>query len=186
MRTRQLGSWPAAPSPVDNRKHSVVERLFSEHASVLQTFFRRRVRVASDAPDLAQEVYMRMLRVSNIDVIRNPELYIFTVANNLVKEHSLRDKRQGAHDDFEDDAIQAQLAELPHIDSEMDTDARIERLYEVLDQLSPKCRAAVLMQYRDGLSYEQIGKRLGVSSNMVKKYLKQAILHCRRRMERLR
>jgi RNA polymerase sigma-70 factor (ECF subfamily) len=55
----------------------------------------------------------------------------------------------------------------------------------VIDQLSPKCRAALILQYWHGLSYEEIGQRLGVSSNMVKKYLSQALVHCRRRMARL-
>jgi DNA-directed RNA polymerase specialized sigma24 family protein len=40
------------------------------------------------------------------------------------------------------------------------------------------------MQYWHGMSYEQIGERLGVSSHMVKKYLSQAVAHCRRRMAR--
>ena len=62
---------------------------------------------------------------------------------------------------------------------------RIERLREVLGQLSPKCQAAVILQYWHGLSYAEIGERLGVSSNMVKKYLGQALLHCRRRMQSL-
>jgi RNA polymerase sigma factor (sigma-70 family) len=52
----------------------------------------------------------------------------------------------------------------------------------VLMQLSPKCRAAVALRYRQELSYEEIGERLGVSSNMVKKYLVQALAHCRCRM----
>jgi RNA polymerase sigma factor (sigma-70 family) len=171
---------------MNSKKHPVLERLLSEHATTLQTFFRRRVRVASDAPDLAQEVYLRMLRVTDIDALRNPELYIFTVANNLVKEQALRDKRRSSHDDIDDNAIQAQLAELPQMDSDMDAGARIDRLHEVLAQLSPKCRAAVLLQYREGLSYQAIAERLSVSTHMVKKYLTQAILHCRRRMERLR
>jgi RNA polymerase sigma-70 factor (ECF subfamily) len=54
----------------------------------------------------------------------------------------------------------------------------------VLAQLSPKCRAAVVLQYRYGLSYEDIAERLDVSPHMVKKYLAQALAHCRRRMAR--
>jgi RNA polymerase sigma-70 factor (ECF subfamily) len=41
------------------------------------------------------------------------------------------------------------------------------------------------MQYWQGLSYEEIALRLGVSTHMVKKYLSQAMAHCRRRMKRL-
>jgi RNA polymerase sigma-70 factor (ECF subfamily) len=38
------------------------------------------------------------------------------------------------------------------------------------------------MQYWQGLSYEEIALRLGVSTHMVKKYLSKAMVHCRRRM----
>jgi hypothetical protein len=68
--------------------------LFAEHRRALQSFFYRRIRTKSDAPDLAQEVYVRMLRVSDTDAIRNPQLYLYTVASNLVKEHAVLDRWQ--------------------------------------------------------------------------------------------
>jgi DNA-directed RNA polymerase specialized sigma24 family protein len=43
----------------------------------------------------------------------------------------------------------------------------------------------VVLQYRDGLSYQEIADRLNVSPHMVKKYLTQALVHCRGRMSRL-
>jgi RNA polymerase sigma factor (sigma-70 family) len=167
-------------------KTAWVERLFAQHGTALQAFFRRRIRVAPDAPDLAQEVYVRMLRLSDTDAIRNPELYLFTVANNLVKENGVLEKRRSACEDIDDLAVQEQLAELPQFDGEIDTEQRSQRLREVLAQLSPKCRATVILQYRYEMSYQQIGERLGISTHMVKKYLSQALGHCRRRMERLR
>ena len=163
-----------------------IERLFTEHSAALQAFFRRRVREAPDAPDLAQEVYVRMLRVSDSDAIRDPELYLFTVANNLVKEHALVERRRRICDDIDDEAIQEQLAELPQLDGEIDTLRRTERLREVFDQLSPQCRATLVLQYRYELSYQQISERLGISTHTVKKYVMQALDLCRRRMERLR
>ena len=36
---------------------------------------------------------------------------------------------------------------------------------------------------RDGKTYEEIGARLGISRNMVKKYLAQALGECRKRVE---
>jgi len=168
------------------RKKALVERLFAQHGTALRAFFRRRIRVIPDAPDLAQEVFLRMLRVNDIDTIRNPELYLYTVANNLVKENAVVDRWRFSSDDIDDAAVQEQLAELPQFDGEIDTSLRIRRMREVLAQLSPKCRAVVVLQYGHDLSYEQIAARLGISSHMVKKYLAQALLHCRRRMGRLR
>ena len=170
---------------VADPKPSLVERLFAEHRGALQTFFQRRIRAKADAADLAQEVYVRMLRISNQEAIRNPVHYLYTVANNLVKENAVLERRRAAWDDIDDIAVQEQLAELPQFDGEIDTNLRTRRLREVLSQLSPKCRAAVLLQYGDDLSYAEIAERLGVSTHMVKKYLAQALLHCRRRMQSL-
>jgi DNA-directed RNA polymerase specialized sigma24 family protein len=64
-------------------KHSLVEKLFKQHRDALQAFFYRRVRAKRDAADLAQEVYLRILRVADPDAIRNPEAYLYTVAANL-------------------------------------------------------------------------------------------------------
>jgi RNA polymerase sigma-70 factor (ECF subfamily) len=168
-----------------DRKKSLVERLFAEHRAALQAFFHQRIRTKSDAPDLAQEVYVRMLRVSDTDAIRNPELYLYTVANNLVKEHAVLDRRQASGIDIDEATVQHQLGELPAFDGQLDTTQRVVRLRVVLAQLRPKCRAAVILQYRHGLSYQEIADRLGVSTHMVKKYLAQALSHCRRRMARL-
>jgi RNA polymerase sigma factor (sigma-70 family) len=165
-------------------KKTLIERLFAEHRGGLQNFFRRRVKV--DAQDLAQEVYVRILRLNDAQEIRNPELYLYTVANNLVKEHAIVERRLSTADDMDDFAIQEQMAELPRFEYDIDTNECIKRLRFALAELPPKCRAAVVMQYRDGLSYDEIGHKLSISSNMVKKYLAQALDHCRRRMSRFK
>ncbi len=166
-------------------KKTLVARLFAEHGSGLQAFLYRRLRGHSDAAELAQEVYLRMLRVPDVDAIRNPESYLYTVASNLANEHFRHQRTDGKALDVDHPLVNEQLAELPHIAGQLDTETRIRRLREVLDQLPPKCHAAVVLQYWHGLSYDEIAQRLGVSSHMVKKYLSQALIHCRRRMARL-
>lgn len=166
-------------------KKSLVERLFAEHGRALQAFLFRRVRQHTDAAELAQEVYLRMLRVADMTAIRNPEAYLYTVASNLAKEHARHERQDGAALDVDDPLVQEQLAELPTFASQMDAEQRIRRLREVMQQLPLKCQAAVVLQYWQGLSYEEIAQRLGVSTHMVKKYLTQALVHCRRRMARL-
>jgi RNA polymerase sigma factor (sigma-70 family) len=166
-------------------RKTLVERLFSEHAGPLEAFFFRRVRQRADAAELAQEVYARMLRVADMESIHNPEAYLYTVASNLAKEHARQEPSDERVVDVDDPIIQEQLAELPPFVGQLDTEQRIKRLREVLPQLSAKCHAAVILQYWHGQSYEEIAQRLGVSTNMVKKYLTQALAHCRRRMARL-
>ena len=166
-------------------KPSFVERLFAEHRAALQTFFQRRIRSKSDAPDLAQEVYVRMLRISDQDAIRNPVLYLYTVANNLVKEHAVLDRRQASSIDIDGAPPHEQLETLPAFDGDLDATQRVARLGVVLKQLRPKCRAAVELRFTHGLSFREIAMHLGVSPQMAKKYVAQALVHCRHRMARL-
>jgi RNA polymerase sigma factor (sigma-70 family) len=168
----------------DDNKHNVLKRLFATQHGSLQSYFKRRIASKPEAADLAQEVYLRMLRTTNAETIRNPEAYLFAVAGNLVKEYGVLQRRHRQNVDIDDLSVQGQLAELPAMDAEVDADLRSDRLKDVLLQLSPKCRAAVIMQYQDGLTYKQIGERLHVSSHMVKKYLASALILCRRRMSR--
>ena len=57
-----------------------------------------------------------------------------------------------------------------------------QRLTEVLNRLPPRCKAVLLMQHRDGMSYAEIASRFGVSTHMVKKYVVRALLLCRNDM----
>jgi len=166
-------------------KKALVTRLFAEHRGALQAFLYRRVRRRPEAAELAQEVYVRLLRVPDLAAIRDPGAYLFTVASNLARDHARRERHEVALD-VDDPLVQEQLAELPAFAGQLDEEQRTKRLSEVLHQLPPKCHAAVVMQYWQGLSYEEIALRLGVSTHMVKKYLSQAMVHCRRRMGRLR
>jgi len=178
-------SVPCLPLPVTSPKRSLIERLFAEHRGALQAFFRRRIRSQVDAADLAQEVYLRMLRIRDQDAIRNPVLYLYTVANNLVKEYAVLDRRRASGVDIGEVVECEQLETLPGFDAQLDAQQRVARLQAVLKQLRPKCQAAVALRFTHGLSYREVAIRLGVSPQMAKKYVAQALSHCRRRMARL-
>ena len=166
-------------------KTSLVGRLFAEHRGALQTYFQRRIRSKADAADLAQEVYVRMLRIPDQAAIRNPVHYLYTVANNLVKEHAVLDRRQASASDIDEAPAHERLETWPEFDADLDTAQRVARLGFVLQQLRPKCRAAVELRCTHGLSFKEIALHLGVSPQMVKKYVAQGLGHCRRRMARL-
>jgi RNA polymerase sigma factor (sigma-70 family) len=167
---------------MDKELSDRIETLFSLRHSRLKTFFGRRVRKHDEIADLTQETFLRVLRADSSQVIHNPEAYLFAVAGNLVREYSVLKNRFSDATDADDPSVQRELSNWPDLDTELSASQRRRALLTVLNELSPKCRAAVVMQYRDGMTYVEIGERLGVSANMVKKYLSKALSYCRQRL----
>jgi len=173
---------PESLHDVGEAKKALVERLFAAHGRAVQAFFYRRTRQHSDATDLAQEVYLRMLRVRDPETIGNIEAYLFTVASNLAREQAGRDRRRGVTVALEDATVLDELVELPSLDAQINVAQQVQRLREVLRQLPPRWHAAVVMHYGHGLSHQEIADRLSVSARAVKKCLARALGRCRRRM----
>jgi RNA polymerase sigma factor (sigma-70 family) len=165
-------------SKTDSERTSFVAAVAGRYGRQLRRYLGSRLRQSRDAPDLAQETYLRLLRIERHELIRNPEAYLFTIANNLLHEHALR---QGAAPPTVD--IEAAFAELqasePDPQEQAESQQRMQELERALAQLSPKAQATLLMHRRDGYSLEEIGRHLGVSRAMAKKYLARALVHCR-------
>lgn len=121
---------------------------------------------------------MRLLRIERHELIRNPEAYLFTIANNLLHEHALRQAAAPPTVDI-DTAFAELLASQPDPQEQAEAQQRMRELERALERLSPKAQATLLMHRRDGYSLEEIGRHLGVSRAMAKKYLAKALVHCR-------
>jgi RNA polymerase sigma factor (sigma-70 family) len=164
----------------------LVAGLVASHGAQLQRFLFARVANNADVPDIAQEVYLRMLRIPNVESIRCPEAYLFTVAQHVVQQHTLKSLTRPPSTELT--KILTSRAAAIEADPTLELDAMqcLEELQDALEDLSPKARATFLLHRRDGLSIDEIGVRLGISRPMVKKYLSRALMHFRQRLERTR
>lgn len=142
--------------------------------SDLLRFLRARLSSPTDAEDLAQEVYLRLLRVKDTAQIRNRRAYVLRIAANIVMEwrmlcrnrltHSPDLLDYMAHDD--DTEHQAWLAQ------------QTRELEAALDTLTPKCRVVLILHRRDRYTMKEIAQRMGISVSMVKKYLVKGLSVC--------
>jgi RNA polymerase sigma factor (sigma-70 family) len=156
----------------------LVKQLAEDCGPDLLRFIARRVRSIVDARDLAQETYVRLLRLDRKDLIRDPRPYLYRIACNILYEFELKRKSDLAglrrwsadrRDEFESEGIEACTENL----------VLERRLEAALRGLTPKCRAVVILHRREGMTYEEIGLKIGISSGMVKKYLARGLKHCR-------
>jgi RNA polymerase sigma factor (sigma-70 family) len=159
----------------------MVAALVASHGTQLRRFLLSRVRNNADVPDLVQEVYLRMLRIPDHDAIRSPEAYLFTVAQHVAHQHAIR--RSSVTPPAELQEMLVKLAELPADPaSELSAEQSLRELEHALERLSPSERATFLYHRRDGLTLQEIATRLGVSRQMIKKYLAKAIMELRKQL----
>jgi len=164
-------------------KRAFVADLATEHGRRLKRYLSARLRNPSDVPDLAQEIYLRLLRLEQPGEIRSPEAYLFTVATNLVYEHTVRNSAIPPMVELETLADR-----LPAEEADPAAHAAVRERFDALERavrrLSPRMRTTLLMHRRDGFSLEEIGSQLGISRNVAKKYLAKALLYCRKNLRR--
>lgn len=160
-------------------------RKFAEYGSALRGYFRRRADKSEDVEDLAQEVYLRLLRVDagESSKIANPEAYLYTVAVNLLRERAVLRKRRGRDLDILD-VIDELFSPDPTPEEQAVRVEREARLSSVIKDLSPKFRAALVMHYGHDLSHQEIADRLGISVHAVKKNISRGLQACRHKMNK--
>ena len=161
------------------RPDSVAGNACEQYHADLHRFLVRRLRSVQHAQDLAQEAYLRLLRVEQVELVRKPRAYLYRIAANLVSEFRLRERRALVVFDSEavDEAEQA-VSDIQPGD-ESDRMASAEQIEALLAQLPALYRAIFVMRKRDGLSYPEIAQQLEISVHTVKKYLARAVALCR-------
>ena len=160
-------------------RYTFVSEIASRYGRRLLSFFTLRLRNRADAPDLAQEVFLRLMRVEHHETIRSPEAYLFTVASHVLHQHTLRQADTPASIDISAVFAELQLTSGDDPMARVDAQQRLEQLDRSLAQLPPKVSSTLLLHRFGGLSIEEIGRELGVSRPAAKKYLARALKQCR-------
>jgi RNA polymerase sigma factor (sigma-70 family) len=163
-------------------KNQMVAQLAAKQGQRLRHFLRRRVRNAADIPDLMQEVFLRLLRVSHQESIRTPEAYLMTIARHVAQQHRLE---AAAENSLDLEHVLADLRSCSGVDPVLELTAEQcrEELEEALGRMAPKVQATFLLHRRDGLTMDQVSGRLGISRPMAKKYLVRALVQFRKRLK---
>ena len=128
------------------------------------------------ADDLAQEVYLRLLRMQDDGIIREPRAFALRVAANIAYEWRMLSRNRRPHSSEGLESLEAEEQPFDRVA----LNQQIERLQEALNQLNPRCRAVILMHRRDKLTREEIAMQLGISVGMVKKHLTQGLAVCQK------
>jgi len=158
-----------------------VETLIMGCRDGVHRLIRRRMRrKPHDIDDIAQETYLRLLRLVPRGTLNNPEAYVKSVATNVMNDFDSRDARDRGRLSYNSDEL-AQLSEADAdawVNSLQDAVEAEQELARVTKYLRPKLLAALILCEREGFSYEEAAQKLGVSPSTIKQWLTEARAHC--------
>jgi len=155
-----------------------ISGLFRDRSTELLRFLSRRLPNEEVARDLAQDTYLRLLRFEKSDQIRNLEAYLFSIAGNLVSEYWSSNSKRVAVEE-QPTNIQSLPGDQESPEEAVEKRQSLEALQKAISLLPEVQQQVLLLHRRDGLTYDEIGSQLGISRDMVKKYLSKALVRCR-------
>jgi len=155
-----------------------IDTLYIDHHAWLRTWLQRRLGNAADAADLAHEAFLRLiLKPASRGFASTLEAraYLRTMAQGMcVNLWRRREIEQAWLDTL---AAQPQ-AYAPSAERQAMVLEALQEIAELLAGLPPRAAQAFLLSAVCGMTAEEVGGELGVSSRMVRKYVAQAMLCC--------
>ena len=171
----------ADPSPDNGESRAtVVERLFREHNEALIRFLRGRVGSHSEALEVAQEAYVRLLSLDQPGAVSYLRAFLFKTAANIAID---RRRRHQNFDKVTERQLFTELAETRTPERQLSGEQTLQCLGVLIESMPPKCRQAFVLNQIHGLDAATIAGQLGITDSMVRKYVVRALLHCRAHMD---
>jgi RNA polymerase sigma factor (sigma-70 family) len=152
----------------------------------LMAYFLRRVANRSEAEDLTQETFVRLIGATSFTQADQVNAYVFRVASNLLRDRVRTKLRWDKHQISAIDPMQ--LEDIASGISEDRSPERVligrESLMEVLqalDELGERTKNVYILFRLEGMKQKEIAAIYGIGLSTVEKYVMAAVLHLSKR-----
>ncbi|PXV59219.1 RNA polymerase sigma-70 factor, ECF subfamily [Dyella jiangningensis] len=154
--------------------------LFREHNRALVAFLQCRLNSLSDAQEVAQEAYVRLVTMERPEQVDSLRAYLFRVASNLAVDR-LRARQVRADNPIEVPDDDLHLAPIP--ERHVHATGQLQELYKALRELPAKTGRAFVMHVIEGREISAIARAMKISERMVRYHVANALAHCRARVD---
>ncbi|CAB3842068.1 sigma-70 family RNA polymerase sigma factor [Achromobacter sp. SIMBA_011] len=156
---------------------SALASLYVDYRPWLVDRLRFRLRNHADAEDLASETFLQVASVREPVPIAEPKAYLSTIARRLLFHFWRRRELEQAYLQW----LTLHAADsAPSPESQALAVETLLRVDTMLAGLPPAVRAVFLYSQLDGLTYAEIGLRMGLSVRTVQRHFAQALERCLR------
>ena len=170
------------PHPDDDpRNHRLVAWFKRWRKPIRQWLSHRSSVPTADLDDLAQEVFLRLLRYSDDVAIDNPQGYLFRIAANVANEWQERSRLRRPHDDSWLEDLQVEFNDEP--ENAIAREIANEHMKEAVNKLPRRQREVLLLHINEGLTYKQIAERQGLTYRVILRDLTRAYSQLRMQLK---
>ena len=168
---------PQAPGDGSERAHvGHVAELFQAHNAALIGFLQNKLDSLAEAQDVAQEAYVRLLRLENPEQVSFLRAYLFHIAANLAVDR-LRSRTIRTQAPVQ--SVFEQWLETPSPDRMALSAEHLRAVQLALRELPAKCSRAFVLHTIEGKDFEEVASLMRLSTRMVRYHVARALAHCR-------
>ena len=157
----------------DPDRPQALAEIFRNHNAALVRFLAIRIGSTEDAKELVQEAYAKVLALDRPESISLQAGFLWRIAVNLATDR----RRQWASQQRFMSVARASTTEDGDFSAESTCEARerLEIVERAINELPPRCAEAFVLHVLQGLTFEEVGSRMGISWRMAIKHVSRAL-----------
>lgn len=162
---------PDASARMTDHSQALAEMFRAHHAAQVR-FIAVRTGSVEDARDIVQEAYARILALNRPGAISLLAGYLWRTAVNLARD---RKRERARRERFNRTALC--LAERRDHSAEgvCEAQERLAIVERAISDLPANCVDAFVLHVLHGLKYEEVGRKMGTSGEMARKYVARSL-----------
>ena len=183
LKAQAVDDQQTGPSESRAFDRSALTLVFRTQYRNLLRFCYVRVRNDADAEDILQSAFLAARRAYPDKKADELRPLLFTLVRNMAISHLKLHWNKYRHGGDISEVVRAHVCpHCPTPESQLIAAESLVIVEEVLAGMSPRRREALRLHRYEGLSYEEIARRLSVSSAAVKKHVALAVAEIARRL----
>jgi RNA polymerase sigma-19 factor, ECF subfamily len=150
-------------------------RVATHYKRELHRYLLRRLGRPQDLDDVAQEVYLRLIRIDDAEYMRTPLAYLYRVAANVLNDwNEVEHHHEHVVVSSEEIERWAESADAAWPEDPTEREDLARQLDRALAELPPLQAAILVLFEAQGMSYQEVANELHISVHTVEKYLTKA------------
>lgn len=149
------------------------------HHAALVRFLAVRTGSIEDAKEIVQEAFAKMLALDRPGTISFLAAYLWRVAVNLAID---RRRQRVLHERYARGQPQGEMREVS-AESTVEARQRLAIVEQAIGNLPPRCLEAFVLHVLNGLTFDEVGREMGICKRVAQKYVARALEYLHSRLD---